>query len=79
VSSYSRLTVVGEERKARILLARRKVQDAMFEPFGGRIVNTTGDSLTAPFVSSVETVNAALGVPGALSTQKLTLLPKRAV
>ncbi len=77
VAGYSRLVSNDEEDTIHRLAAYREVYDDIIRQYGGRIVNTAGDSVLSEFESAVEAVRASIDIQDALRTRNFTLEPER--
>src|SRR5260370_11435721 len=73
VAGYSSLVRDHEEAAIAVLRGHRAIFDPLVEQYGGRIVNTAGDSVLAEFDSPVEAVRCALQIPEALGTRNARL------
>jgi class 3 adenylate cyclase len=73
VAGYSGLVRDDEETAIAVLRGHRAIFDPLIEQYGGRIVNTAGDSVLAEFASPVEAVRCALEVQEALGTRNAGL------
>jgi class 3 adenylate cyclase len=73
VAGYSGLVRDNEETAIAVLRGHRAIFDPLIEQYGGRIVNTAGDSVLAEFASPVEAVRCALEVQEALGTRNAEL------
>jgi class 3 adenylate cyclase len=73
VAGYSRMVRDNEEAAVAVLRAHRAVFDPLIAQYGGRVVNTAGDSVLAEFASPVEAVRCALEVQEALGTRNAEL------
>jgi class 3 adenylate cyclase len=73
VAGYSRMVRDNEEAAVAVLRAHRGVFDPLIAQYGGRVVNTAGDSVLAEFASPVEAVRCALEVQEALGTRNAEL------
>ncbi len=73
VAGYSSLVRDHEEAAIAVLRGHRAIFDPLVEQYGGRIVNTAGDSVLAEFDSPVEAVRCALEVQEALGTRNAAL------
>ena len=69
VAGYSGLVRDNEEAAIAVLRGHRVIFDKLIEQYGGRIVNTAGDSVLAEFDSPVEAVRCALEAQEALGTR----------
>lgn len=67
VAGYSVLMRRAEEETLGRLLAARKLMDALVDRYGGRIVNSVGDSVLAEFDSVVAAVQSALHIQRAIA------------
>src|SRR5260370_16640362 len=67
VAGYSSLVRDHEEAAIAVLRGHRAIFDPLVEQYGGRIVNTAGDSVLAEFDSPVEAVRCALAIHEALA------------
>jgi len=73
VAGYSSLVRDHEEAAIAVLRGHRAIVDPLVEQYGGRIVNTAGDSVLAEVGSAVEAVRCALEVQEALGTRNAGL------
>ncbi len=73
VAGYSGLVRDNEEAAIAVLHGHRAIFDPLIAQYGGRIVNTAGDSVLAEFDSPVEAVRCALEVQEALGTRNAAL------
>src|SRR5216683_2720530 len=73
VAGYSGLVRDNEEAAITVLHGHRAIFDPLIAQYGGRIVNTAGDSVLAEFDSPVEAVRCALEIQEALGTRNAGL------
>src|SRR3974390_392022 len=67
VEGYSRLMGADEVGTLKGLTERRAILDGFIGDYGGRIVNTAGDSVLAEFGSAVDAVQCAVTAQAALA------------
>lgn len=73
VQGYSRLMGADEEGTFATLKAYRDAIDRVVATYGGRVVNTWGDSVIAEFPSAVESVRAAIDIQNDLAGRNALL------
>jgi TolB-like protein/Tfp pilus assembly protein PilF len=60
VVGYSSISSLDEGRALKMLEGHRKLMQAVFPKYGGRVVKTTGDGFLVEFASAVQAVNCAV-------------------
>jgi class 3 adenylate cyclase/tetratricopeptide (TPR) repeat protein/TolB-like protein len=79
VEGYSLLMGVDEEGTLRRLSDRRQEMDDLIRQYGGRIVNTAGDSVIAEFPSVVAAVECAIKIQRSHAEANAALAPRERV
>src|SRR6478736_2729467 len=79
VEGYSRLMGTDEVATLDALTEHREILDGLIGTHGGRIANTTGDSVLAEFGSAVDAVRCAVEAQGALAEANSALPESRQI
>ena len=77
IVGYSKLVAEDEEETIRRLAACRGIFDELTTHYGGRIVNTVGDSILADFPSSVDAVRCSIDIQESIRARNLAYPPSR--
>jgi class 3 adenylate cyclase len=77
IVGYSRLVAEDEEETIRRLAVCRGIFDELSVRYGGRIVNTVGDSILADFPSSVDAVRCSIDIQESIRARNLAYPPSR--